>query len=128
MGQTYRAECRECGYRFEFDDGGGFFFHLLRCNSCGKPKSMGFEEIGEPHLRYIKGLNTPYCMTTAGSDRYIQENYPGKPLSERGYHRAVEKLAGDCRCGGAFKFNAKARCPKCKSTKLTKGEVTVDYD
>jgi hypothetical protein len=128
MGSEYRAECKECGRKFELSEGGGFMFHLLRCNACGASKSMSFEEIGEPHIRYIKGLRTPYCMATAENDRQIQEKYPGKPLPERSYHAAVEKMAGKCRCGGTFKFNAKPRCPKCKSTRLIKGEVMIDYD
>jgi hypothetical protein len=128
MGVKYRAECKECGCKFQASDGGGFFFHLLHCDVCGKSKNVSFEEIGEPHIRYVKGLKTPYAMATAENDRQIQEEYPGKPLSEKSYHIAVEKMAGKCRCGGAFKFNAKPRCPKCRSIKLIQGEITLFYD
>jgi hypothetical protein len=128
MGQTYRAECKECGYKFEISEGGGFTFHKLRCDACGTSKSISFREIGEPHLRYIKGLKIPYSMLTEESDREIQENYPGEPLSESDYYAAVEKIAGKCRCGGLFKFEAGPRCPKCRSTQLARGETTICYD
>lgn len=116
MGTEYGAICNNCGKKFTIRDGGGFFFHLLHCDKCGKDKSISFKEIGEPHLKYIKGLEGPYCMVSRDSDKYIQENYPGKPLSKEEYHSIIEDILGKCMCGGALKFNAPPRCPKCKST------------
>jgi hypothetical protein len=69
-------------------------------------------------LRYIKGLPGPYCVVSSGFDKYVQENYPGEPMSEEEYHAAVEQIAGSCGCGGSYKFRAPPRCPKCKSTEL----------
>ncbi len=128
MGQTYEAECKECGYKFEISEGGGFTFHQLRCDTCGASKNISFKIIGEPHLRYVKGLQGPYCLATSESDRRIQENYPGEPLSESDYHAAVEKMAGKCGCGGLYRFRASPRCPKCRSKQLVKGEITECYD
>jgi hypothetical protein len=128
MGHKYGAGGKTCGCKFEVSEGGGFLFHLLRCDACGESKSMSFEEIGEPHIRYVKGMKIPYSMATAQNDLRTQEKYPGKTLSARSYHIAVEKLAGSCQCGGFFKFNTKPRCPKCRSTKLSKGEITLFYD
>lgn len=34
MGQQVNATCLDCGQTFTVDDGGGFIFHLLRCNKC----------------------------------------------------------------------------------------------
>lgn len=115
MGQGCTAICKDCGNEFTANIGGGFFFHLLHCHRCGKEKFVGFDELGEIHLRYIKGLSGPYCMASASMDENIQNNYQGKPLSEKEYHTEVEKYAGNCECGGKFKFNAKPRCPACKS-------------
>lgn len=36
MGQTSNTKCLDCGHKFELDQGGGFTFHLLRCNSCDR--------------------------------------------------------------------------------------------
>ena len=128
MGTEYRAKCKKCGKKFTVSDGGGFFFHLLHCNKCGKEKSISFDKIGEPHLRYIKGLGTPYCGASSKHDEYILKNYPGEPLSEEEYHKAVEKIAGKCKCGGQFRFNAPPRCPKCRSAELLRYEHVLEYD
>lgn len=129
MGETYLARCEKCGHEFRVSDGGGFLFHLLGCNRCGKTKSISFKEIGEPHLRYIKGLGMPYCIASAESDRKIQEGYPGEPISEKEYHLIVEKIAGKCNCGGKYKFNARPRCPKCRSVAIKDtGKERIMYD
>lgn len=107
MGHTYLARCKKCGYEFEVQEGGGFFFHLLRCDECGKTKSISFDEIGEP----------------------LQENYPSDSISEEKYHSEVEKIAGKCKCAGQFKFNAPPKCPNCKSLVLINtGKIIMFYD
>ena len=116
MGSSFGAICNKCDRTFEINDGGGFHFHLLHCDKCGKDKSINFEEIGEPHLRYIKGLPGPYAIASRENDKHIQDSYPGNPMPEDEYHAAVESLAGKHKCGGYYKFDAPARCPKCKST------------
>ena len=116
MGTEYEVICNKCDCHFIVSDGGGFFFHLLHCDKCGKEKDISFEEIGEPHLRYLKGLSGPYCVASSDHDKFIRENYPGAPLTRNEYHRIIEDLAGECDCGGAFKFEAKPRCPECNST------------
>ncbi len=115
MGSEYPAECRKCGHEFRVSSGGGFIFHLLHCDTCGKNMEILFEEIGEDHLRYLKGLEGPYSIATAEHDKAVRDNYPGDPITSEEYHKAVEKLAGKCKCGGHYRFDAGARCPKCKS-------------
>ena len=130
MGNRYTAICEKCGDKFEVNNGGGFFFHLLHCDQCGKEKSISFDELGDIHLRYVKGLSVPYCMVSAEKDKRIQEEYPGTPLSEDEYHAEVERMAGQCHCGGEFKFDASPRCPKCKSAAFSEdpdGEYVM-YD
>jgi Zn finger protein HypA/HybF involved in hydrogenase expression len=130
LGCEYKATCKECGKRFRIHEGGGFAFHLLHCNKCGKERSISFERLGEIHYRYLKGLSGPYSIATSSSDRHIQQNYAGTPLSEEEYYVSVEKIVGKCRCGGQFEFNASARCPKCKSTNLDvdRKEPSICYD
>ncbi len=120
MGRESGAICNNCGVRFAVREGGGFLFHLLHCDGCGAERSIGFEEIGEPHLRYLKGLNVPYAMATAEHDRRVQEHYPGEPISEEKYHRIVEDLCGECDCAGGFRFDAPPRCPECRSADYRK--------
>lgn len=121
--------CKDCGHRFRAESGGGFSFHLLRCDRCGKTKSIGFAELGDVHLGYLKGLPGPYCVASSEHDHEVQERYPGRPLSERAYERKVQEFAGACGCGGRFRFRARVRCPKCRSTRLeaTPGSMML-YD
>jgi hypothetical protein len=115
MGQSLGVICNACGVRFRVSDGGGFVFHLLHCDRCGTERSIGFDEIGEPHLRYLKGLKVPYAMATADHDLHVEKHYRGEPITEAEYHRIVEDLCGECECGGSFRFDAPARCPECGS-------------
>ena len=118
MGERYGAICKECGHHFSVDEGGGFFFHLLHCNKCGKDKDVGFDELGVAHLQYLKGLPGPYAVATAEFDRKVKENLSEPAISEAEYHKIVESTAGKCKCGGQFKMKARPRCPKCRSTKF----------
>jgi hypothetical protein len=131
VGRSFGAICDECGARFTVNDGGGFAFHLLHCDKCGKEKHLPFEDIYEAHCRYLKGLPGPYCIATMDHDKEVQEQHPGPPLSEEEYHAEVERVAGGCHCGGRFTFDAPARCPKCRSSSCRRnpdGEGEVMYD
>jgi len=88
---------RKCGHTFKVDEGGGFHFHLLRCNKCGRTKAM---------------------------DANRREEADPKVSFEES-QKAVEKKAGKCRCGGKYTFEAKPRCPKCRSTRLEIDDATV---
>jgi hypothetical protein len=118
MGTRYWAICNDCRHKFRVDEGGGFFCHLLKCDKCGGDKFISFDELGDVHLGYLKGLSGPYCVATSEHDKYVRENYPGESLTEEEYHQEVENIAGKCKCGGRYKFNAPPRCPKCKSTNI----------
>jgi len=116
MGGTSGYICRKCGARFTVRGGGGFFFDLLHCDTCGEAKSVGHEELGDIHLGFVKGLPGPYAVNRSEMDRRIQRGYPGEPLTEAEYHAAAEATLDACSCGGAFRYDAEARCPECRST------------
>jgi hypothetical protein len=118
VGKTYGAICKTCGHRFDAREGSGFFFHVLHCDTCGKEKIVSFEELGEAHLRYIKGLAEPRSEATRAFDKDLQKNYPEPPLAEEEYCAIVEEVAGDHDCGGHFCIEAPVRCPKCRSVDL----------
>ncbi len=128
MGHQVEAKCRECGSTFTVDHGGGFSFHLVRCENCGKTKSIGFDKLGELHLRYLKGLSEPYCVESAEHDECVREHTQVEPISEDAYHRGIEAIAGTCRCGGNYCLDAPSRCPKCHSMRIDEGKITVMYD
>ena len=118
MGKTYGAICDKCGCRFEAREGGGFFFHVLHCDTCGEEKIIPFDELGEAHLRYIKGHPGPHSKNTRSLDKFVEKNCPDAPLSEDEYFAIVEEVAGDHECGGHFTLEAPARCPRCGSADL----------
>jgi Zn finger protein HypA/HybF involved in hydrogenase expression len=129
MGTQYSAKCLDCGKTFAIRDGGGFFFHELRCNTCGKTKSVGFDALGEIHLRYLKGLKGPYSVVSSQHDAAVRNDPSIKPITEKEYHRKVKAFAGKCKCGGKYLFRAKVRCPKCRSVNFKKDEMyIINYD
>ena len=128
MGHTVEAKCLDCGKTTTVEHGGGFTFHLLRCDKCGETTAIGFDDLGELHLRYLKGLPDSYCGASAEHDRHVQENVPVEPISEDEYHSGVEKIAGKCECGGNYIFNTPPRCHACRSDRLEEGKPDVYYD
>lgn len=117
MGCAYEARCADCGKEFEVNSGGGFIFHLLRCDICGKNKTILFDKIQDLH-------NRCFPPASANDDDWVQE------ISYEEYNKGVEDFAGNCRCGGKFRFDAPPRCPKCHSTNVEFDEdgPTVCYD
>lgn len=117
MGMRTEHECRSCGTSFEVDEGGGFLFDTLHCDRCGDARSVSHEEMGDIHLRYIKGLDVPYAIVREESDARVREDYPGEPLTESEYETAVEAPVDACGCGGSYRYDAPPRCPGCGSTR-----------
>ena len=109
-------------------EGGGFSFHLVRCDTCGATKSIAFDELGELHLRYLKGLSGPYCVASSEHDEYVQKHAAVEPISGAEYYSEIDAIAGECSCGGKFSLNSPPRCPKCRSTSIEIGEPTILYD
>jgi hypothetical protein len=116
MGSATGHICKACGTQFTVRSGGGFFFDLLHCDTCGEAKSVAHEELGEIHLRFVKGLPGPYATARSEMDRRIQREYPGEPLTRAEYHAAAKATLVPCSCGGSFRYDAPARCPTCRST------------
>lgn len=116
MGSASGFICRACGARFTVRSGGGFFFDLLHCDTCGKAESVGHQDLGDIHLRFVKGLPGPYAVARMEMDRRIQREYRGEPLTRSEYHAAAEATLEPCTCGGTFRYDAEARCPRCRST------------
>lgn len=116
MGEASSYVCRACGTKFIASRGGGFFYDLLHCDSCGAHKSVSHRDLGDVHLRYVKGLGMPYALVRADMDQRIQAEYSGEPLSEAEYHAAAEASLDPCTCGGRFRYDASPRCPTCRST------------
>ncbi|MDX9863159.1 MAG: hypothetical protein RBS99_19800 [Rhodospirillales bacterium] len=128
MGHRVRAKCLDCGASFTVNHGGGFAFHLLRCDKCGKTKSVSFDLIWDIHDRYWMGVKSRRSGTLPGQDKPVSEQVDGALVSEEEYHQAVEKIAGMCKCGGRHGFDAPPRCPKCRSAHIKEGAITAMYD
>ena len=116
MGMASGQLCRACGTKFTVRSGGGFFFDLLHCDTCGRTRNVGHQDMGDIHLGFVKGLPGPYAVIRSEMDRRIRAEYPGAPLSRDEYHVAVEATLDPCPCGGRYRYDAPARCPTCRST------------
>lgn len=119
MSHTFQGRCRYCDESFTVSQGDGVFFHLLHCDRCGEAKPIGFEELGELHLRYLKSLPNGHCLLDAHRDAYVRVHIAVEPVSTADYRAGVHALAGECGCGGRFRFDAPPRCPVCRSTRIT---------
>jgi hypothetical protein len=115
MGAIYSAVCQNCGHVFQVNEDGGFTFHVLHCDQCGANRDVAFSDLGELHLRYLKGLDVPYSIVTAEHDTRVRKQFPGEPISEDDYYAEIENRLPPCNCGGLFRFAAPARCPRCRT-------------
>jgi hypothetical protein len=116
MGSASGFVCRRCGTSFSVGSGGGFFFDLLHCDTCGRGRSVSHQELGDIHLRFVKGLDRPYAVARMAMDRRIQAEYEGEPIGRDEYHALAEASLEPCHCGGRFRYDAEPRCPTCRST------------
>jgi len=82
------TKCINCGYKFRLSIGGTMRAYELRCNICGKSILV---------MRKVSG---------------------GRSCLEDNEIANAEKTARKCSCGGDFKYDAPARCPKCRSTDI----------
>ena len=101
MGYRVAAKCLDCGKSFTVDHGGGFLFYLVRCDKCGKTKSIDVADRRKDAV---------------------------EPTSEDAEQGGIEALAGRCRCRGKYKLDAPPRCPKCRSTRVEEGAAQLMYD
>jgi hypothetical protein len=115
MGSASGFICKACATRFTIQNGGGFYFDLLHCDACGEATTLGHQELGDIHLRFVKGLPGPYAVSRAAMDRKIQREYPGEPIGRDEYHALAEATLEPCNCGGRFRYDAPPRCPECHS-------------
>lgn len=116
MGQVIGYQCTSCEREFSVAQGGGFFFDVLHCATCGADRSVSHESMGDIHLAFVKGLPGVYAIARARLDEQIKATFPGRPISRSEYHRRVEATQEPCPCGGALAYDAPPRCPGCRST------------
>ena len=127
MGTTYQATCLKCGHSFEAREGGGFHFHLLHCDKCGREKIIRFRDLGELQMAFMKGMDFAYSSGSHEFDEKARE-FQGEPIDVEVYEQKVEEIAGKCRCRGHYQLEAKVRCPKCRSDEIENGITLVMYD
>ena len=93
MGRMFGAICNVCGVRFVVHDGGGFAFDVLRCDTCGRERSIAHAEAGSLHAAYEKG----WWEGHVGDDTQWPEHissYEGKALTLDEYRSALSDVAG----------------------------------
>ncbi len=128
MGQIATGKCLDCGETFIVNHGGGFFFYLLRCDRCGKTKSMRLDDLADRHTRFGNGLPGPYPFSRMETNEQVRKNALAELIPKDDYHNGIEGIAGNCGCGGKYTMDAPPRCPKCHSTRIEEGEIILIYD
>ncbi|MFW6163697.1 MAG: hypothetical protein ACODAJ_13085 [Planctomycetota bacterium] len=113
-----RVMCRACGWRGEVVEGGAPGLYLLHCESCGEPRRVTREELGDIYLRYLKGLPEDARQMVAGYDPAAVEACVGAPLTLEALFAAIETHAGRCSCGGTLSLEAPPRCRRCRCDDL----------
>jgi DNA-directed RNA polymerase subunit M/transcription elongation factor TFIIS len=76
------------------------------CQNCG---NRFFVREGPGMLFFLLHCNQCGREKGVGTDEIIAANLSWKD------DEGINKLAGECSCGGNYDVNAKARCPKCRS-------------
>jgi predicted nucleic acid-binding Zn-ribbon protein len=129
---TFGAVCSACGSHFVVNDGGGFSFEILRCDACGRERTILHSEIGELHAAF----ETAWRERSEDAGRKkrtkhvrTQKPRPGLSLEEE-YQTKLTEFAGPCSCGGRFSSQAPIRCPDCGSRKFREdpAEPSILYD
>jgi hypothetical protein len=105
-----------CGEHFSIRQGGGFFFDLLHCDRDGRERVVAHRDMGDTHLGFVKGLPGPYAVSRSALDGEIKRTFAGPALNVDQYHSAVEDSLEPCPCGGRYRYDARPRCPSCRST------------
>jgi len=119
MGAEYRGRCNACGTTFTYKESGGFCFHVLRCDTCGRSKMVEHDKPDGPDALFSRDLS---------SDLESPADEPAGPIDRGTDVAAVERKVRPCRCGGRYRFDAPPRCPRCRSTDIDRGEITLLYD
>ena len=129
MGSSFTALCKKCGHKFTANVGGGFLFHLLHCDRCGRAKGIERKEIEKAYLQLRNDPKVSHRTVSQKHDDLVHIMYPGNPISSKEHYRIAEELAGRCTCGGKYLVDAPPRCPKCKSDEFEdSGEYRLMYD
>jgi hypothetical protein len=139
MGIRCQVTCNQCGHEFEVNIGGGFISVLLHCDRCGKEKWV---ELPSRSLRGLPRFD-PRTMTSgqpsvAGVAPPPNPNQRSpsapptlsapKPPNQQPTLKRSQKYTEHCDCGGQFKEDARARCPRCNSDDWRQGDIIIYYD
>ena len=90
MGEMASPKCRACGHEWERELlGGTMTVVIYRCTRCAKARGVNVTMLSDAGLP-----DAPWDLPAA----------------------KVDKLLGQCECGGHFRSDAPLRCPACNST------------
>jgi hypothetical protein len=119
--QTVQVFCLKCNYVFSVHEKKtSRNAHLLHCVRCGRQKQI---ELVEAEDYFYRCRSARCSHGTEGSKKQSSFNsslFTRELLDDRRYTFMVEHMAGSCICGAGFRFSAKPRCPRCRSSVLLK--------
>lgn len=120
MGSMFGAVCGACGFHFVVHEGGGFTFEILRCDACGRERTIPHSKVRALH----EAFDAPWWEEPAGARpkkrvKPARTKAPTPRMTFEEYHAKLAEFAGPCKCGGRFAVEAPIRCPKCKSREFS---------
>src|SRR6266480_2157703 len=103
MGYSGTFRCNDCQTEFPASEGGGFLFHLLRCEFCDKTQSVGVDD-------------WPSTISVRTDLAQLLKRY-----STMEEIRRVRQTFVCPHCGGQLRDDLRPQCPHCRSrnTKLS---------
>jgi Zn ribbon nucleic-acid-binding protein len=116
MMHTRQAVCIRCDHTFTIHEETGSKAHLLHCVRCGRDKRIRLSDLKEWYHQHLSSLHSPIAPTASSTKETVRPLFADDHIDIRKYQFMVEHLAGSCICGAVFRFSAKPRCPKCRST------------
>ena len=128
MISTRQAVCMKCAHVFTVREEKSRRAHLLYCVRCGRDKRIVSSDLTEHYHRYLSTLLATPSAGPQGAKEPVKPLFSDGQLDIRKYVYMVEHIAGTCVCGSVFRFSAKPRCPRCRSTALRTDPVKKSCD
>ncbi|MCR9198932.1 MAG: hypothetical protein NXI04_09830 [Planctomycetaceae bacterium] len=131
MGMVHETTCNHCDLQFELAVGGSMLAEMFHCHQCDEATAVERDRLRDAHAEHANAIDATQCDKTRDSSidsSMAQQQRAELAAAPGGFDERLQQLAGLCPCGGQFGLYAQPRCPACKSTNLSLGDVTMCFD
>lgn len=131
MGMVHETTCNHCGLQFELAVGGSMMAEMFHCHQCDEATAVERDRLRDAHDEHAGAIDAArrgQAHRSSAESPIAQQQRAELAAAPGGFDDHLEQLVGRCPCGGQFGLYAQPRCPACKSTDLSLGEVTMCFD